>query len=72
MRRAILTAGAAWSLPALAPIAAPVARALGVPRTLHGDAATLTFDDGPHPEGTPAVLEELARADVKAIFFLVG
>jgi peptidoglycan/xylan/chitin deacetylase (PgdA/CDA1 family) len=74
MRRAILPAGAAaaaaWSLPALAPIVPPVARALGVPRTLGGAAATLTFDDGPHPEGTPAVLEALG--DVKAIFFLVG
>jgi len=32
----------------------------------------LTFDDGPHPEGTPAVLECLDRASVKATFFLVG
>ncbi|MEA2388011.1 MAG: hypothetical protein QOG41_784 [Thermoleophilaceae bacterium] len=70
MRRAILTAGAAWSVPALAPIVAPVARALAIPRTLARDSVTLTFDDGPHPEGTPAVLEALG--DVKAIFFLVG
>ena len=32
----------------------------------------LTFDDGPHPQGTPAVLELLADADIKATFFLVG
>ena len=32
----------------------------------------ITFDDGPHPEGTPAVLEILAEADIKATFFLVG
>jgi peptidoglycan/xylan/chitin deacetylase (PgdA/CDA1 family) len=32
----------------------------------------LTFDDGPHPEGTPAVLEVLARAGAAATFFLVG
>jgi len=32
----------------------------------------LTFDDGPHPEGTPAVLAELDRLGVKATFFLVG
>jgi peptidoglycan/xylan/chitin deacetylase (PgdA/CDA1 family) len=31
---------------------------------------TLTFDDGPHPEGTPAVLEALGER--KAIFFMVG
>jgi peptidoglycan/xylan/chitin deacetylase (PgdA/CDA1 family) len=32
----------------------------------------LTFDDGPHPRGTPAVLEELRRAGATATFFLVG
>ena len=32
----------------------------------------LTFDDGPHAEGTPAVLEELARRGATATFFLVG
>ena len=71
MRSAIFLT-AAWSFPALAPVAPPVARALGVPRTLEDDAVTLTFDDGPHPEGTPAVLEALAAADAHAIFFLVG
>lgn len=32
----------------------------------------LTFDDGPHAEGTPAVLEILRRAGAPATFFLVG
>ena len=32
----------------------------------------LTFDDGPHPEGTPAVLAALAREQAVATFFLVG
>lgn len=32
----------------------------------------LTFDDGPDPEITPFVLEELARHDMKATFFMVG
>lgn len=32
----------------------------------------LTFDDGPHPDITPFVLEELARAGMKATFFCVG
>ncbi len=64
---------AAWSLPALAPIATPVAGALRVPRRLpHADGVALTFDDGPHAEGTPAVLDALARAKVRATFFLVG
>jgi peptidoglycan-N-acetylglucosamine deacetylase len=37
-----------------------------------GDGVALTFDDGPHPEGTPAVLDLLAEAGVTATFFLVG
>ncbi|HEX6572942.1 MAG TPA: polysaccharide deacetylase family protein [Steroidobacteraceae bacterium] len=32
----------------------------------------LTFDDGPDPEWTPRVLETLARADVRATFFVIG
>jgi peptidoglycan/xylan/chitin deacetylase (PgdA/CDA1 family) len=32
----------------------------------------LTFDDGPHPEGTPAVLEVLREFSARAIFFVVG
>lgn len=32
----------------------------------------LTFDDGPHPQGTPAVLEHLRALGVTATFFLVG
>lgn len=51
----------------------PAARALGLPLTLPGSGGVaLTFDDGPHPEGTPAVLELLARAGARATFFVVG
>ncbi|MCF6171627.1 MAG: polysaccharide deacetylase family protein [Bacteroidales bacterium] len=32
----------------------------------------LTFDDGPHPEITPRVLEILDKFDAKATFFCVG
>ena len=32
----------------------------------------LTFDDGPHPDTTPPLLEVLARHDAKATFFLLG
>jgi len=32
----------------------------------------ITFDDGPHPEGTPAVLELLAGAGARATFFVIG
>lgn len=36
-------------------------------RVLH-----LTFDDGPHPEHTPALLDLLAAHRVRATFFLIG
>lgn len=32
----------------------------------------LTFDDGPHPEWTPKVLDQLRRAGVKATFCVIG
>jgi peptidoglycan/xylan/chitin deacetylase (PgdA/CDA1 family) len=35
-------------------------------------AIALTFDDGPHPVDTPAVLEVLARHAAQATFFMVG
>ena len=63
----------AWCAPAPAPVVPAVARAFGLPRRLpHADGVALTFDDGPHPQGTPAVLEALARARATATFFLVG
>lgn len=34
--------------------------------------AALTFDDGPHPDYTPQILDILKAADVKATFFLLG
>ena len=41
-------------------------------RTPSGDGVALTFDDGPHPQGTEAVLEILREANATATFFLVG
>jgi peptidoglycan/xylan/chitin deacetylase (PgdA/CDA1 family) len=35
-------------------------------------AVLLTFDDGPHPTVTPAVLDRLAAHEARAIFFIVG
>jgi len=62
----------AWALP-LAPVVPAAARAAGVPRTVDSPGAVmLTFDDGPHPRGTPAVLEILAAERTRATFFLVG
>jgi len=69
----LVVAAAAWSAPAPAPVSPVVARLFRIPRRLpHADGVALTFDDGPHPEGTPAVLEILARAGARATFFLVG
>ncbi|HKO25903.1 MAG TPA: polysaccharide deacetylase family protein [Solirubrobacteraceae bacterium] len=57
----------------LAPVNADAARAVGLPRTLPEAAGiALTFDDGPHPEGTPAMLGVLARAGHRATFFVIG
>src|SRR3954468_12031557 len=67
-------AAAGWSAPALAPLVPGVSEALRVQRRLSAAAGTvhLTFDDGPHPQGTPAVLEALAARGATATFFLVG
>lgn len=66
-------AAAGWCAPAAAPVVPPVAKLFGVDRTRRsGRGISLTFDDGPHPEGTPAVLDVLARSGARATFFLVG
>ncbi|HEV2770218.1 MAG TPA: polysaccharide deacetylase family protein [Solirubrobacteraceae bacterium] len=58
--------------PALSVLLPPVGTRLGVPtRTAH-PGVLLTFDDGPHPRGTPAVLDRLAAAGASAAFFFVG
>jgi peptidoglycan/xylan/chitin deacetylase (PgdA/CDA1 family) len=60
------------ALPSLAPIVPRVAAANGIPLRLDRPGVTLTFDDGPHPQGTPAILDLLDAAGTRAIFFLVG
>lgn len=37
-----------------------------------GEGVALTFDDGPHPQGTPAILEVLRERGAIATFFLAG
>jgi peptidoglycan/xylan/chitin deacetylase (PgdA/CDA1 family) len=39
---------------------------------VEGERAALTFDDGPDPDATPAVLDALEAAGLRATFFLVG
>ncbi len=66
-------AAVAHAAPALAPVVPPVGRSLAVDlRQEGGEGVALTFDDGPHPQGTPAVLEALREADADATFFLAG
>jgi peptidoglycan-N-acetylglucosamine deacetylase len=65
---AVLHAG-----PALAPIVPGLGRALDIELSQEGDAGVaLTFDDGPHPQGTPAVMEVLREHGASATFFLAG
>jgi peptidoglycan-N-acetylglucosamine deacetylase len=75
MRTDALAAAAllAWCAPAAAPVFPPVAAAFRVPLRLSPRRGiAITFDDGPHPRGTPAVLRELERAGARATFFVVG
>jgi peptidoglycan/xylan/chitin deacetylase (PgdA/CDA1 family) len=65
--------GATWFVPAAAPVCLPLARALSIPfRLEHERGVAVTFDDGPHEEGTPRVLDELAQRAAIATFFVVG
>jgi peptidoglycan/xylan/chitin deacetylase (PgdA/CDA1 family) len=41
-------------------------------RARRSGAVCLTFDDGPHPEATPRILDALASAGVKGSFFVIG
>ena len=69
---ALGAAVAAWTAPAAAAHVGPLAAAFGIRTRLDRPGIALTFDDGPHAEGTPAVLDRLARHGVVATFFLVG
>ena len=65
--------GGAYAFPALAGLVPALRGPLGIAdRTLTGSDYGLTFDDGPHRLGTPAVLEALGARGVRATFFLVG
>jgi peptidoglycan/xylan/chitin deacetylase (PgdA/CDA1 family) len=77
-RAALAVAGSLAGLGAI--YAAPALTARGPVRRLFPrlagvgapDGVALTFDDGPDPLGTPAVLTELARLGWTATFFLLG
>jgi peptidoglycan/xylan/chitin deacetylase (PgdA/CDA1 family) len=77
LRRVVpLAVGAAvaagWA-PAAAAVVPAAARAFGIrTRAPAGGGVVLSFDDGPHTEGTPRVLAELERVRARAIFFVCG
>ena len=62
LARLAVAGAAVYASPGLAAVGR--LRYPGVVRRLPGraDAVALTFDDGPHPEGTPAVLREIVAA----------
>jgi peptidoglycan/xylan/chitin deacetylase (PgdA/CDA1 family) len=57
---------ATW-LPSVRRSVAPGLQGLGPPGSV-----ALTFDDGPHPVGTPGIVAELARLGWRATFFVLG
>jgi peptidoglycan/xylan/chitin deacetylase (PgdA/CDA1 family) len=69
----IAAVAVAHAAPALAPVVPAVGGRLPVQlRQEDLDGVAITFDDGPHPHGTPAVLEALREAGARATFFLAG
>jgi peptidoglycan-N-acetylglucosamine deacetylase len=57
----------------LAPVVPRFAADLGLPVKCESQpGVVVTFDDGPHDEGTPMVLDILARAGARATFFVIG
>lgn len=56
-----------WSV-----VAGLTAQQVRVKQAGSGQALHLTFDDGPHPTGTPMLLDVLAEFGAKATFFLLG
>ena len=71
-RLAAVVAAGYW-FPATSAVLRPLGTALDIAYRGHTrDAVSLTFDDGPHLQGTPAVLDTLERYNARATFFLVG
>jgi endo-1,4-beta-xylanase len=52
---------------AINPVPTPAYAAEG-----NGDVSALTFDDGPNPGTTPALLDFLAEHEIKAVFCVIG
>lgn len=39
---------------------------------VHGNYIAMTFDDGPHPQNTPRLLDMLRARNIKATFYVIG
>ncbi|MCB1133741.1 MAG: polysaccharide deacetylase family protein, partial [Verrucomicrobiae bacterium] len=37
-----------------------------------GNFVAMTFDDGPHPQNTPRLLDMLRARNIKATFYVIG
>jgi peptidoglycan/xylan/chitin deacetylase (PgdA/CDA1 family) len=79
MRTETATEGSSVARPSAVRQLVRAAMSAALPRKLFmtaGPAASgavaLTFDDGPHPDQTPAVLDRLAAHGARATFFVVG
>jgi peptidoglycan/xylan/chitin deacetylase (PgdA/CDA1 family) len=71
--RLAAAAAAGYWFPAASAVLRPLGAAFDITyRETTRNAVSLTFDDGPHPQGTPAVLDTLERYGARATFFLVG
>jgi peptidoglycan-N-acetylglucosamine deacetylase len=69
----LTAAAAAHTIPAAGALRPVLCSLLNVQvRVPERSGLALTFDDGPDPGGTPAVLEALAAHDARATFFLAG
>jgi len=73
-RGGLALGGLAMAVHAAPSLSVPLRRFPGVVTHLpeQGRSVSLTFDDGPHPEGTAAILDALCKAGVTATFFVVG
>lgn len=40
--------------------------------SVSGNYIAITFDDGPHPQNTPRLLDMLAKRNIKATFYVIG
>ncbi len=67
-----VVASAPVAAPETAPKSTPSAKVSYSSCTVEGQYLAMTFDDGPHPQHTPRLLDMLKQRSLKATFFVVG